>query len=269
MVAPTGRHSTARSTARRSVTTPRVDPASMVSRRPGLTSTCRSARTTARRSSCGSTTRPTVVWPFPVSTSMTSRSRPAPRRCWTTAPRTARPAFALDGFSIVGATTTALFDNYYVMGHRSYVSYDKYLLTGPYNFGFTNTKPDWVEHYKYGHGLLISYWDTSVRRQQHQPAPRIGPQPADRRQPDADHQHRDGRTVARANPGVRRAVLAAQGRLDDAAHQRCCQLHPGSGCEAAVRRHQEVLVRGAPQPRRQAASSRRQGSGPLGEGDQR
>jgi immune inhibitor A len=71
--------------------------------------------------------------------------------------------FDLDGFKIIGATTTAQFDNYYVMGRRSYVSYDKYLLTGPYNFGFTNTKPDWVEHYKYGHGLLISYWDTSMQ----------------------------------------------------------------------------------------------------------
>ncbi len=71
--------------------------------------------------------------------------------------------FDLDGFRILGATTTELFDNYYVMGHRSYVSFDKYLLTGPYNFGFANTKPDWVEHYKYGHGLLISYWDTSMQ----------------------------------------------------------------------------------------------------------
>ncbi len=71
--------------------------------------------------------------------------------------------FALDGFSRLGATTTRQFDNYYVMGHRSYVSFDKYLLTGPYNFGFANTKPDWVEHYKYGHGLLISYWDTSMQ----------------------------------------------------------------------------------------------------------
>jgi immune inhibitor A len=70
--------------------------------------------------------------------------------------------FDLDGFKILGATTTEQFDNYYVMGHRSYVSFDKYLLTGPYNFGFANTKPDWVEHYKYGHGLLISYWDTSM-----------------------------------------------------------------------------------------------------------
>lgn len=72
-------------------------------------------------------------------------------------------AWTFDGFSIVGATTSSLADNYYVLGHRSYVSFDKYLLTGPYNFGFTNTRPDWVEHYKYGHGLLISYWDTSMK----------------------------------------------------------------------------------------------------------
>ncbi|KHL12522.1 immune inhibitor A [Mumia flava] len=71
-------------------------------------------------------------------------------------------AWTLDGFSIVGATVTQDFDNFYVMGHRSYVDYDRYLETGPYNFGWASTKPDWVEHYRYGHGLLISYWDTSV-----------------------------------------------------------------------------------------------------------
>ncbi|MRK01436.1 M6 family metalloprotease domain-containing protein [Aeromicrobium sp. S22] len=70
-------------------------------------------------------------------------------------------AWTFDGFSIVGATTTLKADNYYIAGHRSYVSYDKYLKTGPYNFGYANTKPDFVEHYKYGHGLLVSYWDTS------------------------------------------------------------------------------------------------------------
>ena len=41
------------------------------------------------------------------------------------------------------------------------MSYDKYLKTGPYNFGYANTKPDWVDHYAYQQGLLISYWDTS------------------------------------------------------------------------------------------------------------
>jgi len=81
---------------------------------------------------------------------------------WTDGAEDGGAGWTFDGFSIVGATTSFKADNYYVMGHRSYVSFDKYLLTGPYNFGFTNTKPDWVEHYKYGHGLLISYWDTSV-----------------------------------------------------------------------------------------------------------
>lgn len=71
------------------------------------------------------------------------------------------PAWTFDGFSIVGATTVADYDNFYVAGNRTYKSFDKYLKTGPYNFGFGNTKPDWVEHYAYGHGLLVSYWDTS------------------------------------------------------------------------------------------------------------
>ena len=40
------------------------------------------------------------------------------------------------------------------------MSYDKYLQTGPYNFGFPD-RPDWVEHFPYQDGLLVSYWDTS------------------------------------------------------------------------------------------------------------
>ena len=66
----------------------------------------------------------------------------------------------LNGFSIVGATSTEDFDNFYIAGHRSYVSYDKYLKTGPYFFGYP-AQPDKVDHYAYQQGLLISYWDTS------------------------------------------------------------------------------------------------------------
>ncbi len=65
------------------------------------------------------------------------------------------------GFTIVGSTSTSDFPNYYIAGYRSYTSYDKYLQYGPYNFGWANTKPDWVEHYNYQTGLLVSYWDTS------------------------------------------------------------------------------------------------------------
>ena len=38
-------------------------------------------------------------------------------------------------------TYTRTFDNYYIAGNRSYVSYDKYLKTGPYFFGYANTRP--------------------------------------------------------------------------------------------------------------------------------
>jgi immune inhibitor A len=69
--------------------------------------------------------------------------------------------WTLEGFTSTTGTETGVFDNFYIASHRSFVSYDKYLKTGPYNFGFANTKPDWVEHFSYTEGLLISYWDTS------------------------------------------------------------------------------------------------------------
>jgi immune inhibitor A len=67
----------------------------------------------------------------------------------------------VDGFRITTGTEVNDFDNYYIASNRSYVSYDQYLKTGPYNFGFTDTRPDWVEHFSYQQGLLVSYWDTS------------------------------------------------------------------------------------------------------------
>ncbi|MBC8093339.1 MAG: immune inhibitor A, partial [Pseudonocardia sp.] len=69
--------------------------------------------------------------------------------------------WTLDGFTAVGATQTQEFDNYYLASYRNYVSYDQYLQTGPYNFGFANTRPDFLERFPYQDGLLISYWDTS------------------------------------------------------------------------------------------------------------
>ncbi len=69
--------------------------------------------------------------------------------------------WTLDGFSSVAASFTTTYDNYYIAGYRTYVSYDKYLKTGPYNFGFGPAKPDLVERFPYQQGLLISYWDLS------------------------------------------------------------------------------------------------------------
>ena len=67
----------------------------------------------------------------------------------------------LGGFTRVGASATKLYDNYYLASNRSYVAQDTYLRTGPYNFGYLNTRPEFVEHFPYQPGLQVLYWDTS------------------------------------------------------------------------------------------------------------
>jgi immune inhibitor A len=69
--------------------------------------------------------------------------------------------WALDGFRPTTGQETAEFHHYYIASHRTYESFDRYLATGPYNFGFLDSRPDWVEHFSYEQGLLVSYWDTS------------------------------------------------------------------------------------------------------------
>ncbi|WP_329217784.1 immune inhibitor A [Streptomyces sp. NBC_01485] len=70
-------------------------------------------------------------------------------------------AWTATGFSRIGVSITDDYAQYYIAENRQYVSYDKTLQVGPYNFGFSNTRPGWVEHYAYQNGLLIWKWDTS------------------------------------------------------------------------------------------------------------
>ncbi|MEV6172832.1 immune inhibitor A domain-containing protein [Streptomyces sp. NPDC051954] len=74
---------------------------------------------------------------------------------------TADAAWTATGFSRVGASFTKDYAQYYIAENRQYVSYDKTLKVGPYNFGFSTTRPSWVEHYPYQNGLLVWKWDTS------------------------------------------------------------------------------------------------------------
>ncbi|CAM5637469.1 M6 family metalloprotease domain-containing protein OS=Streptomyces tendae OX=1932 GN=GUR47_07820 PE=4 SV=1 [Streptomyces tendae] len=69
-------------------------------------------------------------------------------------------AWTANGFTRKGASFTQEYAQYYIAENRQYVSYDKTLQTGPYNFGFSE-RPNWVEHYAYQNGLLIWKWDTS------------------------------------------------------------------------------------------------------------
>ncbi|MFD9815446.1 immune inhibitor A domain-containing protein [Streptomyces sp. NPDC059080] len=65
------------------------------------------------------------------------------------------------GFSRIGASFTKDYPQYYLAENRQYVSYDKTLKTGPYNFGWTTDRPGWVEHFPFQNGVLIWLWDTS------------------------------------------------------------------------------------------------------------
>jgi immune inhibitor A len=69
------------------------------------------------------------------------------------------------GFRVTTGTETRPYNHYYVAEFRQYQGYDDSLRTGPYNFGFLNNPAlgNWVEHFSYQDGLLISYWDTSQR----------------------------------------------------------------------------------------------------------
>ncbi|QNP72442.1 immune inhibitor A [Streptomyces roseirectus] len=72
-------------------------------------------------------------------------------------------AWTANGFSRIGAAIKDSYAQYYLAENRQYVSYDKTLRVGPYNFGFTDPKAKWVEHYPYQNGLLIWKWDTSQK----------------------------------------------------------------------------------------------------------
>ncbi|MEV8310787.1 immune inhibitor A domain-containing protein [Streptomyces flavidovirens] len=67
------------------------------------------------------------------------------------------------GFTRVGESFTKEYDQYYLAENRQYVSYDKTLKVGPYNFGFAPDRPSRVEHYPYQNGLMIWLWDTSQK----------------------------------------------------------------------------------------------------------
>ncbi|MGA4849113.1 immune inhibitor A domain-containing protein [Streptomyces sp. G5(2025)] len=67
------------------------------------------------------------------------------------------------GFSRIEESFTKKYDQYYLAENRQYVSYDKTLKVGPYNFGFSQSRPSWVEHYPYQTGLMVWQWDTSQK----------------------------------------------------------------------------------------------------------
>jgi immune inhibitor A len=65
------------------------------------------------------------------------------------------------GFTRMSGTTKEKASHYYLAENRVYSGYDKTLQTGPYNFGWANTKPNWVERFPYQNGMLVWYVDNA------------------------------------------------------------------------------------------------------------
>ena len=67
--------------------------------------------------------------------------------------------WAAKGFTRMTGTTTKQVSHFYLAENRTYTGYDSTLRTGPYNFGWATTKPDWVERFPYQNGMLVWYVD--------------------------------------------------------------------------------------------------------------
>jgi immune inhibitor A len=65
------------------------------------------------------------------------------------------------GFRATSGNETSFNFNAYIAEYRQYNGYDEGLKTSPYNFGFLDNPSlqNWVEHFPYEAGLLITYWD--------------------------------------------------------------------------------------------------------------
>ena len=67
--------------------------------------------------------------------------------------------WTLNGFKATNGIEVSNAPHFYIAEFRQYRTYDAGLQTGPYTFGRFAT-PNWVDHYPYQDGLLITYWDT-------------------------------------------------------------------------------------------------------------
>ncbi len=72
------------------------------------------------------------------------------------------PGWTMDKFLIAEkGQAVREFAHYYIAENRTYLGYDKTLAEGPYNFGWSRSEPNRVEHFPYQDGMLVWYWNTS------------------------------------------------------------------------------------------------------------
>ena len=66
--------------------------------------------------------------------------------------------WTFNGFYVVAdGSYPVAYEHFYLAENRQYGGYDSTLQQGPYNFGWTASKPDWVERFPYQNGMLVWY----------------------------------------------------------------------------------------------------------------
>jgi len=76
---------------------------------------------------------------------------------WTDDVEAGEGEWTADGFTRMTGSITEEKPQYYLAENRVYSGYDSTLEVGPYNFGWSNSRPDWVERFPYQNGLLVWY----------------------------------------------------------------------------------------------------------------
>ncbi|MEV4493258.1 immune inhibitor A domain-containing protein [Micromonospora coxensis] len=76
---------------------------------------------------------------------------------WTDDAETLAAEWTAKGFTRMSGSVTDSYPRFYIAENRSYVGYDDTLRTGGYNFGFGNTRPDFVERFANHPGMLVWY----------------------------------------------------------------------------------------------------------------
>ncbi|MEV6366478.1 immune inhibitor A domain-containing protein [Micromonospora musae] len=76
---------------------------------------------------------------------------------WTDDVETQAAEWTARGFTRMGGKVTAEYPRFYIAENRTYFGYDETLKTGGYNYGYTNTRPNWVERYANQPGMMVWY----------------------------------------------------------------------------------------------------------------
>ncbi|OKI47178.1 immune inhibitor A domain-containing protein [Micromonospora sp. CB01531] len=76
---------------------------------------------------------------------------------WTDDAETLAAEWTAKGWTRMGGSVTDTYPRFYIAENRTYFGYDDALRTGGYNFGWANSRPDFVERFSNHPGMLVWY----------------------------------------------------------------------------------------------------------------